>query len=171
MLAEEGRAALKRFAVIVILAFCSFAHTAFADVGGICAEGVDHFDHSYELKFDSGAFDMVRVAEKQIGKTTSDLGYHGTGDWGWCAAFINDCAKLAGQENAIPFISGVTHDVYGLYDTVIKRAGGNKVDEPKTGDLCFYYCSACKKYPHVGLCAGYGYYIDGNANGIVKNTQ
>ncbi len=139
-----------KYALIVIW-FVSllFAPNAFADVGGICAAGVDHFNHNYTLTGD-GAADMVAVALKQVGLTQSQLGYTGS----WCAAFINDCAFLAGQQEAIPFVSnasGTTHVCNVLKQQVIAHGGREITGEPQAGDLVFYYDVNLGRDGHVGL--------------------
>ena len=128
---------------------------SYADVGGICAAGNDKYSHGYSLT-GYGATDIVAVAQAQVGKTQSDLGYYGA----WCAAFINDCAYLANQAAAIPFVSGSTHDVSGLRNHVLS-SGGQTVTSPQAGDLVFYYISSLG-YVHVGLMIDSSQTIQGN---------
>ena len=144
-----------------ILVLCTTT-TVLADVGGICAEGVDNYNHSFQLT-GNGAADIVAVAVAQTNKTGEELGYHTT--WGgWCAAFINDCAYLAGQSSAIPFKSGATHDV-GLLRQYILNSGGYVASSPKMGDIVFYHDGS--RYFHVGLMIDSSNTIQGNVNGIV----
>lgn len=148
---------------LLILALFGFS-AAYADVGGICAEGVDHYNHSFRLT-GNAASDMVAVATAQYNapKSGSQYGYH---SGGWCAAFINDCAHLVCLSDVIPFISGVTHDVGGLRNTVLNR-GGQAVSSPQAGDLVFYYCPVDTRYCHVGLMIDSVASIQGNLNNTV----
>ncbi len=146
------------FFVIFLTVLCMLK-TGLADVGGVCC-GTDKFDHSYVLN-GNGPHDIIAVAEKQAGKGQNALGYTDA----WCAAFVNDCAKLAGQSDAIPFVSGVTHGVDGLYREVKKR-GGQSVSSVQKGDLVFYYCSECGCFYHVGIMIDANKSIEGNFGGI-----
>lgn len=74
----------------------------------------ENFSKSYSITND-GATDICNIALAQYMKTGSMLGYTEA----WCADFIADCAKLAGQASAIP-ANGV---VSGLANN-IKSAGG-----------------------------------------------
>ncbi len=113
----------------------------------------DHnFSKSYFLN-GNPADDMLSVAQAQIGKTKSDLGYTEA----WCADFVADCAKLAGQSSAIPENGKVS----SLRDSV-ENAGGKEVTSRQKGDLIFYYCSACNAYVHVGIVLDSTYTIEGN---------
>ncbi len=147
---------------ILLMMTVFFPMAACADVGGICAEGVDNYDHNYTLSGD-GTSDMIAVATAQYNnpKTGAGYGYH---SGGWCAAFINDCAFLAGQADAIPFISGHTHDPTELRNTVLNR-GGQVVSSPQGGDLVFYSANGGTSYAHVGLMIDTVYCINGNHNG------
>lgn len=145
------------FFVIFLTVLCMLK-TVLADVGGVCC-GTDKFDHSYVLN-GNGPHDIIAVAEKQAGKGQNALGYTDA----WCAAFVNDCAKLAGQSDAIPFVSGVTHGVDGLYREVKKR-GGQSVSSVQKGDLVFYYCSECGCFYHVGIMIDANKSIEGNFGG------
>lgn len=150
---------------LVCLMMIVMAVPAHADVG--CK--YDNFNKSFELVGDGGK-DMVAVALAQNGMTRAQLGY----DPRWCAAFVNDCAVLAGQQDAVPFISGVTHAVAGLYNTVLNR-GGTVVSSPIPGDLVFYYCNSCGVFKHVGIYVG-NYdgrnkvVVSGNVSNQVKLT-
>lgn len=151
---------------LVCLMLMAAVEPARADVG--CMYG--NFDQSFTLVGDGGK-DMVAVALKQIDKTGGQLGYYRPATtYGWCAAFVNDCAVLAGQQEAVPFISGKTHDVKGLYDTVLARSG-TVVSSPIPGDLIFFYCKSCGSYPHVGIYVGMyngkEQWISGNINDSV----
>ena len=60
----------------------------------------ENFDKSYSLG-NNQVDNLVNVAQKQIGKRKSELGYTES----WCADFVCDCAKLTGMaDNIIPFM-------------------------------------------------------------------
>lgn len=108
----------------------------------------------------NGAEDIVAVAQAQMGKTKAQLGYTEA----WCADFVSDCARLAGQESKVPF------DGYcqTLYNRII-NAGGQRVYSPQKGDLVFYYCSNCSvHWCHVGIMINASQSIEGNYNGRVS---
>ena len=153
--------------ILSIILFCAIVFgtplSVYADVGGICAEGVDRYDHNYTLT-GIGADDIVAVALAQTGKTGESLGYHTT--WGgWCAAFVNDCAYLAGQSAAIPFQTGNTHDATVLRRFILNN-GGTEVSSPQKGDIVFYYNGS--RYSHVGIMTDASHTIEGNVDNMVK---
>ncbi len=115
---------------------------------------VGAWNTSYTLT-GNGANDMIAIAEKQVGKSRSDLGYSGA----WCAAFVSDCAKLAGQESVIPYHAAVS----GLYANVI-NAGGKVVSSPQRGDLVFYKCTVDGYWTHVAIMKDSINSIHGNWN-------
>ena len=139
--------------------------SASANVGGYCQLGKGNWDKTAKLT-GNGPDDVVAVAEKQLGKGKSDLGY--TGDW--CAAFVNDVFKLAEQGSAAPFVSGKTHGVVGLRSEVLSKGGTTvSASAKKKGDLIFYYCTKCGCYVHVGICYDNGNTrIEGNVGNVVK---
>lgn len=150
--------------MIILIAVLGLLVCAHASVGRKYAK----FDQSFSLT-GNGADDMVAIAEKQVGKATDDFGYTGA----WCAAFIVDCATLANQEYAIPFMEGPNHEdsthfVVGLRRYVLER-GGQQVSSPQKGDLVFYYCNAYAEWPHVGLVINsHGDTIEGNVSGSCR---
>ena len=83
----------------------------------------------------TASVDMANIAQAQNNKTQGQLGYTEA----WCANFVSDCAKIAGQEKAIPF-NGL---VSSLYSAVL-NAGGYTVSYAEQGDLVFY------KNPNTG---------------------
>lgn len=139
--------------------------SAYADVGGICAEGVDKYNHTYSLT-GIGADDIVAVALSQTGRNGESLGYH-TNWGGWCAAFVNDCAYLAGQSEAIPFRTGNTHDATVLRRFILNN-GGTEVSYPQKGDIVFYYNGS--RYSHVGIMTDASHTIEGNVDNTVKKV-
>ena len=104
------------------------------------------FNTGYTLTGD-GFTDMVNIAMAQNEKTQAQIGYSES----WCADFVSDCARLAGQESAIPF-NGV---VQSMYNAVI-AAGGSVVGSAQAGDLVFF--SNGSGYGHVGIA------LDGTRN-------
>ena len=155
---------MKKITGILILVFLlAYAVSASANAGGYCESGEGKNWDMPDTFTGSAPDDVIAIAEMQLGKTRLELGYYAD----WCAAFVTDVFKLAGQENAAPFISGRTHGCGGLHDEVIKR-GGQPVSssEKKKGDLLFYHCLVCDTYPHVAICYDDGNKrIEGNAGG------
>ncbi len=99
------------------------------------------------------ASNMAIIAKAQNGRTQGSIGYTEA----WCADFVSDCARIAGQTEAIPPNSLVS----SLYTAVI-NAGGYTVGSASTGDLVFY------KNPNTGGWMHVGIMIDGN-NAISGN--
>ena len=148
---------------IIFIIFIVLPISAYADVGGICAEGIDHFDHNFSLN-GNGADDIVAVAVAQMGRNGESFGYHT--DWGgWCAAFVNDCAYLAGQASAVPFVTKQTHDP-GLLRKQILNNGGTEVSSPQKGDIVFYNNGS--RYSHVGIMTDSSHTVEGNVDNMVK---
>jgi len=118
-----------------------------------------NYSRNYSLN-GNGADDIVAVAQAQLGKTKSQLGYTEA----WCADFVSDCAELAGQGSKVPF------DGYcqTLYNKII-NSGGQRVYSPQKGDLVFYYCSKCSvHWCHVGIMINSTQSIEGNYGGKVS---
>ena len=103
----------------------------------------DNF-YSAEYNSDPGQY-MVNIAEAQLGRTGSSLGYTEE----WCADFVSDCAKVAGQAAAIP--------ANGLVSTLannIWNAGGTTVSaqNAKPGDICIIdWADTDGYYNHVEI--------------------
>lgn len=121
------------------------------------------FKDGYTLS-GSSAEKMVNIAQKQEGRTKSQMGY----SQAWCASFVSDVAKIAGESKAIPYHSGCG----GLWNAVVK-AGGKEVKSPQKGDLVFFYCDTCLKYVdgkpycHVAIMKNANTCISGNYNNAV----
>ena len=98
-----------------------------------------NFSKNYTLT-GNGADDMVAIAKAQLGRTKAQMGYIED----WCADFVSDCAKLAGQQDAIPFTGSCSAMI-----NYVKNAGGVQVDrtQAKKGDLAFFSSST---YPNGG---------------------
>ena len=151
--------------LVVILSVVLAIGSASANVGGYAEKGAGNWDMSATIT-GNGPNDVVAVAEKQLGKSKSTLGYTGA----WCAAFVNDVFKIAGQESAAPFVSGKTHGVVGLRSEVLSRGGTTvSASAKQKGDFIFYYCNSCGCWVHVGICYDNGNTrIEGNVGGVVK---
>ena len=108
-----------------------------------------NFSKNYSLTGD-GATDMVNIAKAQLEKG-GNFGYTEA----WCADFVSDCARLAGQSAAIP--------ADGLVKTLIQKvrnAGGIDVSNPRAGDLVYYKSGG--DFTHVGLMINSTASIQGN---------
>ena len=142
----------------LIIALGCLTGTSLADAGGYAQTGIDKFSHNYTLSGDP-AEDIVRVAEAQLGKGMSDLGYTAS----WCAAFVNDCAKYVGAEKAIPFVSGQTHFAHELRTHILNQ-GGTVVatSNAKRGDIVFFDYENDGRWNHVGICTSNTATIEGN---------
>lgn len=126
------------------------------------------FNENYSLS-GSSADKMVTIATAQLGRNGINLGYknsEGKGD-AWCAKFVSDVAKKAGESTAIPYNGGCRQ----LYNAIIK-AGGKEVSSPQKGDIVFFVCTKCKfgshnnSFEHTGIMSGNGaLYISGNSGG------
>jgi len=114
------------------------------------------FSKNYTITGD-GFTDMVNIAMAQNEKTQSQIGYNGS----WCAAFVSDCAVLAGQDSAIPWNGAVP----SMYNAVL-NAGGCVISSPQAGDLVFF--SSGSGYGHVGIVLDGTQNISGN---IFYNNQ
>lgn len=157
--------------VCAVIAIICITSTALADVGGFAQSGVDRFSHSFDSQLTGDpAYDIATIGLAQVNKTGSELGYY----YGnWCAAFVVDCAKYAGAEDLIPFISGHTHGVGGangsyayLYETMLQRGASIiNVNDAKRGDIVFFGGSSGGNYSHVGIMIDNVNTVEGNLNG------
>lgn len=127
----------------------------------------ENFDKTYSISGNQ-ADDLVNVAQKQIGKTKSALGYTEA----WCADFVCDCAKLTGMsDNIIPYNYGSRGGCEYLYNYMKEKCSAIPVTERKKGDIIFYYCSACGRYVHTGIVLDETYSIEGNYGGKVTKVK
>lgn len=103
---------------------------------------------------------IVNIAKAQIGRNGADLGYKTE----WCAAFICDCATIAGQKDTIigndPSEIGTT----SLYK-MMKEAGGKEIakSEAKEGDIAFINWKGDSSIAHVE-------FIVSNENGDIRTV-
>lgn len=129
---------------------------------GICAlsaaSETDNFAQGYTLTGD-GAADMVAIAMAQEGRTGSDFGY----DDQWCAYFVSDCARIAGETGAIPAHGTCTY----LYQNILNAGGTVTTNDPRPGDICFINWSGGSRMSHVEIVYrvedGMVYTIGGNS--------
>lgn len=122
----------------------------------------DYFDRSYTLGSDPGQ-NMVNIAFAQKGKTGAQLNYSEA----WCADFVSDCAKLAGQSNVIPH-RAVVRDL-------ANAVNGNVTSSPRVGDLCIFdWNSVSGPYDHIEIVyqvSGSTVYTIGGNTGSTGNCR
>lgn len=152
--------------LIIAICICCFAgfsaNASNTDISSVGTQSVSHnFTQSFTLT-GNGATDVVAVANAQIGRSKASLGYTEA----WCADFVSDCAKLAGQSAAVPFNGGVSY----LYNAVL-NAGGYQVSSPQAGDLVFYYCTSDGGWCHVAVMTDSVNSTHGNAGTAVTNVR
>ena len=116
------------------------------------------YSTEYTLSGDQ-AKDIVNVAMAQ----SELLGDSGYGWQAWCAAFVSDCAVLAGASDAIPWSGGCTT----MHRHVLEN-GGQSVSSTQEGDLVFYQCPYCMRYLHVGILKSNGRTVQGN---VLLNSE
>lgn len=136
-------------AIVTVTSFVSTAVDTEKNTVGTQSKS-DNFSKSFTLT-GNGATDMVSIAKAQNNKNQNNLGYSES----WCADFVSDCAKLAGQSSAVPF-NGV---VNSLYNAVI-NAGGTRVSSAQAGDLVFF--GSVGSLGHVGIATSATQNISGN---------
>ncbi|MGN0477555.1 MAG: CHAP domain-containing protein, partial [Ruminococcus sp.] len=135
--------------VLVVMVLISvFVETQFTVMATQSMSG--NFNKGYSMT-NNPATNMVNIAVAQNERTQGSLGYSEA----WCADFVSDCAKLAGQSAAIPF-NGV---VQSMYSAVI-NAGGKVVGSAQAGDLVFFTNGS--GYGHVGIATDGTHNISGN---------
>ena len=132
--------------------------SSFAVVGSAAASETDNFIGGYQLTGDGGA-DLVAIAMAQEGRTGKDFGY----DDQWCAYFISDCARIAGETGAIPPHGTCTY----LYQNILNAGGQVTTHDPRPGDICFINWSGESRMRHVEIVYhvenGKVYTIGGNS--------
>ena len=101
-----------------------------------------NFNTGYTLTGEGGA-DIVAVAMAQEGLTGTALGYTEE----WCADFVADCARLAGQSDAIPAYG----EVYGQRERILNNGGTVVTGTAAPGDICFLNRSGSNNYDHVEI--------------------
>lgn len=98
-----------------------------------------NFSSNYSLGSDP-AQNMVNIAFAQEGKKGSQLGYNSD----WCAWFVADCARLAGQDTIIP--------EKGRVRDLASAIKGEETSTPQVGDICIFdWNSVSGPYDHVEI--------------------
>lgn len=98
-----------------------------------------NFSSNYSLGNDP-AQNMVNIAFAQEGKKGSQLGYNSD----WCAWFVADCARLAGQDAIIP--------EEGRVRNLASAIKGEETSTPQVGDICIFdWNSVSGPYDHVEI--------------------
>lgn len=98
-----------------------------------------NFSSNYSLGNDP-AQNMVNIAFAQEGKKGSQLGYNSD----WCAWFVADCARLAGQNEIIPEQGRVRY--------LASAIKGEETSTPQVGDICIFdWNSVSGPYDHVEI--------------------
>ena len=167
---------LKRTAAAVVAAVMAFTAVATPLGDNIPAlEGAFSAGAYYSVK-DSfypvtltgdGAVDMVNVAVAQNGRKDDDTGWYPSSE-AWCADFVMDVARVAGQTGAVPVAPA--NAACGTFKNALPNAGAQMVTTAQAGDIVFY----CGKYNgstyHVGIMKDSRYAVEGNAytDGIYK---
>ena len=167
---------LKRTAAAVVAAVMAFTAVATPLGDNIPAlEGAFSAGAYYSVK-DSfypvtltgdGAKDMVNVAVAQAGRKDDDDGWYPSSE-AWCADFVMDVARVAGQTGAVPVAPA--NAACGTFRNALLKAGAIEVETAQAGDIVFY----CGKYNgstyHVGIMKDSRYAVEGNAytDGIYK---
>ncbi len=144
----------------VVMVVSIFATVPFSAAEKDVAE-VGAWSNSYTIT-GNGANDIVAVAQAQVGKSGSNLGYSSN----WCARFVAKCASLAGQASAVPDYGAVST----LY-TKVKEAGGYAVTSPQKGDLVFYKCTVTGNWCHVAIMRDSINSLQGNWNNSVVDAK
>jgi len=135
----------------------------------------EYFNTDYTL-CGNGAIDIVAVANAQVGMSASDFNYSDA----WCAAFISDCAKLAGVSDAVPWSGSAG----GLRQAVIDAGGtyqdyypSSYISDVLAGDILLVNNSVSyRDYNHAALVVAVDadtiYCVDGNwSNGVRRVTR
>lgn len=72
-----------------------------------------------------------------------DFGY----DDQWCAYFVSDCARIAGETGAIPAHGTCTY----LYQNILSAGGTVSTQDPQPGDICFINWKGGSRMSHVEI--------------------
>ena len=167
---------LKRTAAAVVAAVMAFTAVATPLGDNIPAlEGAFSAGAYYSVKDNfypvtltgDGAVDMVNVAVAQNGRKDDDTGWYPSSE-AWCADFVMDVARVAGQTDAVPVAPA--NAACGTFKNALLNAGAQMVTTAQAGDIVFY----CGKYNgttyHVGIMKDSRYAVEGNAyvDGIYK---
>lgn len=167
---------LKRTAAAVVAAVMAFTAVATPLGDNIPAlEGAFYAGAYYSVK-DSfypvtltgdGAVDMVNVAVAQAGRKDDDDGWYPSRE-AWCADFVLDVARVAGQTGAVPVAPA--NAACGTFRNALLKAGAIEVETAQAGDLVFYCSTSGDTTYHVGIMKDSRYSVEGNAllNGVFQ---
>ena len=167
---------LKRTAAAVVAAVMAFTAVATPLGDNIPAlEGAFSAGAYYSVK-DSfypvaltgdGAVDMVNVAVAQAGRKDDDDGWYPSRE-AWCADFVLDVARVAGQTVAVP--DAPANAACGTFKNALLNAGAKEVETAQAGDLVFYCSTSGDTTYHVGIMKDSRYSVEGNAllNGVFQ---
>ena len=167
---------LKRTAAAVVAAVMAFTAVATPLGDNIPAlEGAFSAGAYYSVK-DSfypvtltgdGAVDMVNVAVAQAGRKDDDDGWYPSRE-AWCADFVLDVARVAGQTGAVPVAPA--NAACGTFRNALLKAGAIEVETAQAGDLVFYCGTSDSTTYHVGIMKDSRYSVEGNAllNGVFQ---
>ena len=167
---------LKRTAAAVVAAVMTFTAVATPLGDNIPAlEGAFSAGAYYSVK-DSfypvtltgdGAVDMVNVAVAQAGRKDDDDGWDPSRE-AWCADFVLDVARVAGQTVAVP--DAPANAACGTFRNALLKAGAMEVETAQAGDLVFYCSTSGDTTYHVGIMKDSRYSVEGNAllNGVFQ---
>lgn len=111
-----------------------------------------NFSKSYSVS-GNNADSLISVANAQLGKTGATLGYTEE----WCADFVTDCARLAGN-SGIPYNYSSRGAARYLYSYMVNNCGASVVGTPQRGDLIFFDWSGKKNtnnIHHVAIVTSY----------------
>ena len=114
-----------------------------------------------------GAVDMVNVAVAQAGRKDDDDGWYPNRE-AWCADFVLDVARVAGQTGAVP--DAPANAACGTFRNALVKAGAMEVETAQAGDLVFYCSTSGDTTYHVGIMKDSRYSVEGNAllNGVFQ---
>lgn len=114
-----------------------------------------------------GAVDMVNVAVAQNGRKDDDAGWYPSSE-AWCADFVMDVARVAGQTGAVPVAPA--NAACGTFRNALLKAGAMEVETAQAGDLVFYCSTSGDTTYHVGIMKDSRYSVEGNAllNGVFQ---
>lgn len=113
-------------AVFLALSLCLYLPETAVRASALNGSG---YNYNYTIT-GNGAADIVAIAKVQTGKTGYNLGFN----YNWCAAFVSDCAEMAGQSDAFEASVSSTEIMYSVLD----NGGIYTTDNPLPGDLIIY---------------------------------
>ena len=153
---------MKKVKQIVSVVLCLLMLVAVVPVMEVGATQTRSYNfNDAEYSSDPGQY-MVNIATAQLGRTGSSLGYTEE----WCADFVSDCAKIAGQSAAIPahgVVSGVGNNILNAGGYVVSAASA------KPGDIVIIDWDGNGRQNHVEIVyaiSGASVYSIGGNTGV-----